>query len=164
MAEERCNDCKPSVLVIELTKRVDKIEDKFEKVDTRFEKIDEKMDVITKETNASISGLKESYAETRAYAKATLEQISDLKSLFKNNNESNLGLIMQMMKTNSDAIVMNNKTNLEANKITANITKEIEIDKTSGRIEVTKSKAALFGTIIAAIVTVIAVIIEKIWK
>lgn len=157
MADEKCDNCKPSILVLELTKRVDKLED-------RVDKTDEKIDTSTKETNLSISALKESHAETRAYAKATLEQISDLKSMFKSNNESNLDLILKMAETNANTLLVNNKTNLEANKTTQEITKDIKVNNNNSKVEITKAKIALYGSLIAAIVSVITVAIEKILK
>jgi hypothetical protein len=154
MSEEKCVDCTPAILVKELRKKVDKLEE-------RQDKIEDKMEVHTKETSASISSLKESHAETKAYAKATLEQISDLKSLFKNNNESNLNLILKMVETNANALVINNKTNLEANKVTQEITRDIEVNSNTNKVEITKTKMAIFGSIVAAIVTVVSLLIDK---
>lgn len=154
MSDEKCTSCEPAILVKELVKKMDKLED-------RQDKIDDKMDVHTRETSASISSLKESHAETKAYAKATLEQISDLKSLFKNNNDSNLNLILKMVETNANALVVNNKTNLEANKVTQEITRDIEVNSSTNKVEVTKTKVAIFGSIIAAIVTIASLLINK---
>jgi hypothetical protein len=154
MVDEKCLDCRPSLLVEQLTKRVDKIEDRQDKAEDKFE-------TFNKEINASMSVLSINHAETRAYAKATLEQISDLKSLFKNNNESNLNLILKMVETNANALVTNNKTNLAANKVTQEITRDIEVNHNTNKVEITKSKLAIFGTIIAAIVTIATIILEK---
>jgi hypothetical protein len=154
MSDEKCVDCPPAIKVLELVRRVDKLED-------RQDKIDEKMDVHTKETSASISSLKESHAETKAYAKATLEQISDLKSLFKNNNESNLNLILKMDETNANALVVNNKTNLEANKATQEITRDIEVNHNNNKIELTKTKLGVIAGAITAVVTIVSLLIDK---
>jgi len=149
-----CINCEPAILVKELTKRVDKLE-------FRADKSDDKMDSIERETNASISSLKESHAETRAYAKATLEQISDLKSLFKNNNESNLNLILKMVETNANALVANNKTNLAANQATQEITRDIEVNHNNNKIELTKTKLGIIAGIITAVVTIVSLLIDK---
>lgn len=154
MSDEKCIDCPPSIKLLELNRRVDKIEERQDKIEDKFE-------TFNKEINASMSVLSINHTETKAYAKATLEQISDLKSLFKNNNESNLNLILKMVETNANALVVNNKTNLEANKVTQEITRDIEVNHNNSKIELTKTKLGIIAGIITAVVTIVSLLIDK---
>ncbi|MBU3186669.1 hypothetical protein [Clostridium estertheticum] len=156
MTDVKCEKCnEPTILVKELTKRVDKLEN-------RQDKSEDKLESSLAKTNESISSLRESHSETRAYAKATLEQISDIKSMFKSNNDSNLAAILSMVKDNTAAMTFNNKTNLESNQISKEISKDIEISKGTNKVEVTKGKLVLYATIITGTVTLISLIIDKI--
>ena len=151
-----CESCKPSVLIGELSKRVDKIED----VQSR---IFDKIDAVKSETSDEISQLKESQAEMKTYYKLTLENINDIKGMIKNNSDSNLELVMKVVQANSDTIIKNNKINLESTKITQEIQAEQEISKNNGTVEITKGKLALLIGIITFLGTALPYIAKIIF-
>ena len=122
----------------ELERRVIKLED-------GQEKILEKIDTNAKETTIDISTLRENQNESRLMQRQILEQVSDLKALFKTNNESNFNAIISMVKNNTAALLKSNESNLSQTRMNSEIDKDIKIshDSTQRDIQVNKDKVTI---------------------
>ena len=122
----------------ELERRVIKLED-------GQEKILEKIDTNAKETTIDISGLRENQNESRLMQKQILDQVSDLKAMFKNNNDNNFQAILKMVDSNTAALLKSNESNLSQTRMNSEIDKDIKInhDSTQRDIQINKDKVTL---------------------